>query len=246
MKDSEFIELLNLYLDHEISAADAAKLEAEVQTNPARRRVYQQYCRMQKACKLVASDFQSETEEVAVPSDRKVVAFDPTAISAAALQRKRAGRLYTLGTFAAVAACMAIVVVGRSRQQATHDNVAVTPAVVSQPIVAAPASPNADAAVPHGLVSLAQRPQATLVANPLLLTGNTRAEAVFAAAIEQANHQLAWIDSVKLTPLQVRSAADDLRFDTPPSSLRPEGRALGGRRAVTGEPSEMSAFRIAK
>ena len=35
MKDSEFIELLNLYLDHEISTADAARLEAEVQANPA-------------------------------------------------------------------------------------------------------------------------------------------------------------------------------------------------------------------
>ena len=30
MKDSEFLELLNLYLDHEISPADAARLEAEV------------------------------------------------------------------------------------------------------------------------------------------------------------------------------------------------------------------------
>ena len=39
MNDSEYIELLNLYLDHEISAADAARLEAEVQSNPARRRI---------------------------------------------------------------------------------------------------------------------------------------------------------------------------------------------------------------
>ena len=29
MKDSEFLELLNLYLDHEISPADAARLEAD-------------------------------------------------------------------------------------------------------------------------------------------------------------------------------------------------------------------------
>ena len=47
MKDSEFIELLNLYLDHEISVADAARLEAEVQGSPARRRVYREYCQMQ-------------------------------------------------------------------------------------------------------------------------------------------------------------------------------------------------------
>ena len=35
MKDSEFIELLNLYLDHEISAADAVRIEAEVMTGDA-------------------------------------------------------------------------------------------------------------------------------------------------------------------------------------------------------------------
>ena len=60
MKDSEFIELLNLYLDHEITAADAARLEAEVQASPERRRVYQQYCRMQKACTMLAKDFVDE------------------------------------------------------------------------------------------------------------------------------------------------------------------------------------------
>ena len=50
MKDSEFLELLNLYLDHEITPADAARLEAEVRADPERRRTYLQYCRMQKAC----------------------------------------------------------------------------------------------------------------------------------------------------------------------------------------------------
>src|SRR5205823_1698019 len=79
MKDSEFTQLLNLYLDHEISAADAARLEAEVMSNPARRRVYQDYCRMQKACKLLASEFQSEA---ASADDRKVVAFEQTRLAA--------------------------------------------------------------------------------------------------------------------------------------------------------------------
>ena len=60
MKDSEFIELVNLYLDHEISTADAARLEAEVQTNAARRQIYRQYCRIQKACRMAAADFQTE------------------------------------------------------------------------------------------------------------------------------------------------------------------------------------------
>ncbi len=54
MKDSEFIELLNLYLDHEITPADAARLEAEVARDPERLKVYRQYFRMQKACEDLA------------------------------------------------------------------------------------------------------------------------------------------------------------------------------------------------
>src|SRR5215510_4333714 len=107
MKDSEFIELLNLYLDHEISAADAARLEAEVQSNPSRRRRYQQYCRMQKACKMLAGDFQATADTAAV--DPKVIAFDAEA--AAQPRRRSGGYLVALGT--AVAASIAIVFVGR-------------------------------------------------------------------------------------------------------------------------------------
>src|SRR6476620_5983664 len=99
MKDSEFTELLNLYLDHEISAADAARLEAEVQSNPARRRVYEDYCRMQKACKMLAQDFASETSE----ADRKIVAFESGANAA----RNKLG--YLTGALAAAAACVAAV-----------------------------------------------------------------------------------------------------------------------------------------
>ena len=64
MKELEFIELLNLYLDHEISPEDAARLEAEVLNNPARRRVYREYCQMQKACKAIAVDFQAEAAPI--------------------------------------------------------------------------------------------------------------------------------------------------------------------------------------
>jgi hypothetical protein len=59
MKDSEFIELLNLYLDHEITPDKAALLEAEVGRDPARRELYRQYCRMQKACVVLGQQFDS-------------------------------------------------------------------------------------------------------------------------------------------------------------------------------------------
>jgi hypothetical protein len=228
MKESEFIQLLNLYLDHEISGADAARLEAEVQNNAERRRIYQQYCRMQKACRVIAADFETEPAGAAASGERKIIAFNPD-VAAAIAQRKRTNALYTFGTFIAVAACAAIIFVGRS-----HHAVKVDPATAQPVVASAPISPiaNPDAAfvpsksaAPRGLVSVAPRSQPLWVRDPLLLTGNSQAEAVLAAAVNQANSQLAWIHSVQLSPLP-ESAPANLHFT---ATLQPEGRALGNR-----------------
>jgi len=56
MNDREFLELLNLYVDREISAQDAVRLEAEVAADPRRREVYDQYCKMQKACSRLSEE----------------------------------------------------------------------------------------------------------------------------------------------------------------------------------------------
>ena len=249
MNDTEFIELLNLYLDHEISAADSARLEAEVQTNIERRRIYQQYCRMQKACKLAAADFQNDpVVAAAVSPERKVVAFNPAA--AAASRRKHASSLYTMGTFAALAACAAVVFVSQYQQNSITQptSAALQPvAVAPEPAVATPHSAVVapQAATPRGLVSVPPRPQAMWVRDPLLLTGNTQAEAMRAAALSQANHQLAWIHAVQLEPLQHR-AANDFSFT---STLQTEGRALGSRvgSVKQSEPAEeMVTFRFGK
>jgi hypothetical protein len=56
MSDREFLELLNLYVDREISAQDAVRLEAEVAADPRRREVHDQYCRMQKACSMLSEE----------------------------------------------------------------------------------------------------------------------------------------------------------------------------------------------
>lgn len=59
MRDARFNELLNLYLDHRLTEADAAELEAEVARDPERRRIYNGYCRMQRACHVL---FENERE----------------------------------------------------------------------------------------------------------------------------------------------------------------------------------------
>lgn len=247
MKDSEFIELLNLYLDHEISAADAAKLEAEVQNSTERRRVYRQYCRMQKACKLAGADFQTSLEP-AVAARSKLVAFDPTAV--AAVQRKRAGNFYTVGTFAALAACVAIIFVGRSRSTqpvspSGETAVAATAEAAPVSVPAVAAATDLPSAAPRGLVSIAKRPGGTLVSDPLLLTNSARPDAVMASTAPDQN-QLAWIQAVQLAPVQSHVQAAELRFDVRPASLRPEGRSLGGNRTPAEASAEMAAFRFVK
>jgi hypothetical protein len=101
MNDKKFMELLNLYVDREIDAEDALKLEAEVASNTGRRRVYDQYCKMQKACSMLTS----ETAAEAADPDRVVVTFPTPSFW---------GRAPLIGALAA-AACILVVVGIRER-----------------------------------------------------------------------------------------------------------------------------------
>lgn len=123
MKDSRFIELLNLYVDHQISAADAALLEAEIQRTPERRKVYRQYCQMQKACMTLSETFLAE-----IPSVAKVLEISPKPSP-----RRLAAATYAMA-FAAAAACVALVVVNRSSPSAPGELSA--PAIVAAAPVA--------------------------------------------------------------------------------------------------------------
>lgn len=55
MSEREFLELLNLYLDREITPEDADRLEREIRSDASRHRTYLQYCRMQQAVRLLGS-----------------------------------------------------------------------------------------------------------------------------------------------------------------------------------------------
>lgn len=105
MKDSRFIELVNLYIDRQISPEEAAELEQEIQSSPRRRQVYNQYCRMHRATSLVYESFRNHA-----------TATTPAAGSAQATierierrQRSRRNRwTYYAGGLAA-AACLTFV-----------------------------------------------------------------------------------------------------------------------------------------
>lgn len=84
MNDREFIELLNLYIDSEISSEDALRLEAEVMARPDRREIYQQYCRMQKACSMLSEQFAASAPEAAPAPARSAWGFGPVLAGLAA------------------------------------------------------------------------------------------------------------------------------------------------------------------
>ncbi|MES2697676.1 MAG: zf-HC2 domain-containing protein [Verrucomicrobiota bacterium] len=262
MKDSEFIALLNLYLDHEISAEDAARLEAEVQRDPARRKVYQQYCRMQKACKMAAADFVTEPAQ---PAEKKVVAFDVAAAEATTARRARMGTFYTIGSISAAAACVAIVFVGRSRQAEANEAALLAQqqqaaATASAVAAASPATAPAAKATMVAATAPATAPRPlggpatqTVHANSSLvdsrlLSVSTPADAVRAAAQQQADMQFAWIGQVQIAPIQQAASTTELRFDTAPATFHTEGRMLGGRATTNNNNPEVEsvAFRISK
>lgn len=105
MKDARFVALINHYIDRQITPAEAAELEAEINASPRRRQVYQGYCRMHRATRLVYESFRSEAGTVAGDA--------PTAAKVTQWQGRRAGaaRRWTwLAGGVAAAASLALVV----------------------------------------------------------------------------------------------------------------------------------------
>lgn len=143
MKDTRFIELVNLYVDRQISAAETAELEAEIQSSPRRRKIYQQYCHMQRATKLVYESFRANADQpVGEPSRSggSIAQFEHSR------QRSRWG--YAVGGIAAAAACFAVVVI-RSGSFSTSQG---DPALAStQPVAAESATAAQAVAEPAAL-----------------------------------------------------------------------------------------------
>jgi ferric-dicitrate binding protein FerR (iron transport regulator) len=243
MNDSEFIELLNLYLDHEISAADAARLEAEVKHNPEHRQVYQQYCRMQKACTLLAMDF----VEQPTANERKLVGFESR-------PAWRNPVVLGFGGLAAAAACVALVLMNRPFSAETSTQVAANApspaldiAAVESKIVVTQAENVADHAnISHTVTVAASRRndlQPVLVTRGLTLTANFGAQSQIAAG--ESASQLDWINGLKIAPMQTVQP-EDLRFEAHPNEAA-KNSVFGtrGRPAQQGIV-EMTAFQFGK
>lgn len=222
MTDSKFTELLNLYLDHELSGEEAAQLEAEIQRNPARRRVYRQYCQMQKACTLLAEDFRTEAPEAG-----KITAFPGAS-------QRRAGKVrafYALGAVAA-AACVAFLVIGRQPAVTTSGPVATA---------AKPAATFAQAApIARPLMPMVTRSsgelQTVFTTQPLAPLSTVPVTDALAAEANRLRYD--WINQVHLNAIEL----DALSFEPSPAT-EPDTRTFGSKRRFDARV-EMSAYRF--
>jgi hypothetical protein len=249
MNDSEFFELLNLYLDHEISTVDAGRLEREVQSNPERRRIYQEYCRMQKACTMLAKDF--VTPEV-TPGEQKVVAFGPQ-------PSWKPGVLTGAGLLAA-AACVALIMVNRSavvvppsagaaslvvqdRGTGFQTGMSVDAKLVdgSDNDFSRGATISRTVTIPVTLRS--ELPQTAVVARGLVLSTN------FAFSQQAENNpsssQLDWISGLQIAPMP-QAKLDDLRFEVRPAAGSQNSVFHSGKRPAQQGIVEMTAFQFQK
>lgn len=215
MNEREFLELLNLYVDREISAEDALRLEAEVYANPRRRNIYNQYCKMHKACSMLSEE---RLASVLGETDPSVVSFP---------YPRRWGFGQVFGGMAAAAAFAVVVVALRN-----HDrNFPV--ATMGSPVALAPAAaPAPDTMKP---VFFARQ--------PLDASGRVTQRDLVASFDSPAQvFQLNWIGDVHMVP--VFSATNPNIFLNPKADLKSAVLAepQGGR--DDGEPVDLAAFRF--
>lgn len=156
MKDRRFIELVNLYIDRQISADETAELEAEIQSNPRRRAVYRQYCQMHRATTLVFDSFRTQA-----PDQPATAVARPGSI--ARFEGRSSGRGYHWVYYAgglAAAACLALLFV-------RLDNTRPAGAGPGELVVADPQPAAQIAAVPPPAVMIpvnaSERPKAGLI-----------------------------------------------------------------------------------
>lgn len=152
MKDNRFIDLVNLYIDRQITAAETAELEAEIQSNPRHRAIYRQYCRMHRATTLVYESFRADA-----PAQQKATTGEGTIARFERDRRTHWG--YYAGGLAA-AACLALVFVQlNTRRSAEAELLAKADSLPTVQAAAVPSpandiAPVAAVAPKAGLVSL--------------------------------------------------------------------------------------------
>ena len=230
MKDNRFIDLVNLYVDRQITAAETAELEAEIQGNPRRRAIYRQYCKMHRATTLVYESFRAHAAEQ--PADAATGTI-------ARFEHNRRARtsswMYYAGGIAA-AACLAVVLVRVNATKAPQASLALAkPAVSTAQVAVVPPAPK----VPT--VPAAVEPKA----GPVSLRANVTIEQDYAAMLAS----LRQLDQPAFPngPMQSGRASslfDDGVFDSQQVLPATSQRVFRSKQAPTQQQAEFTAFQF--
>ena len=229
MKDQRFIELVNLYIDRQITAGETAELEAEMQGNPRRRAIYRQYCQLHTATKQVYESFRTNAanpQAAGAPAGRVVLTdFKP---------RARSNWIHYAGGLTA-AACLTLVLVrynANSRPAAeTLAQTKPAPAVQVAAVTPAPAvaAPVAPAAVPA-------------TTNVAGLRNTLNVEPDYAAMLAALRHEGQRSFANGEVPVaRVPSLFDDGVFEVRQLSPANNPRTFRGKQAPA-QPAEFTAF----
>ena len=247
MNDRRFIELLNLYLDHQIDSDEAAELESEVMRSPARRRTYDQYCRLQRGCGLLG-----ERERSAAPASMAFARSLRDAERKIAAPRRESSwwsPVY-VGAFtaSAMAACVAVIVVVRERTPALGAGGVTTiaqasfvaPSEAGTPLAAEPAlavttTQNTPEVVRPTLASFELQP--VLASSGFGVARNSR-EAEIASNDREV---LEWMQRVEQSGLQP-IVVDDQTFEAR-ATLHQDNRVFRSRHGLQGN-AEFTAFQF--
>lgn len=219
MKDTRFIELLNLHVDHQLTPPEARELDAELRANPSRHRTYLQYCRMQKACAML---FEVERARApASPRLARALANANRKISAAP-SRASAHRWwrgsFAFGGLVAAVACAAVVfVVMKTPRQPEAARAGFAVAQVDAPAPVALAVAPQPASAPDSVITLQPVPRQKYFRLPTI-TGFASEQTPLPQAL--ANESLfVWTKDFQLRPLRKVSIEDAIaglrRFEKP-------------------------------
>lgn len=167
MKDARFKELLNLHLDHRLSASEAEELEAALRADPARRKALRDYESMQSACAALFA--RSESRAPSSAALRRALRQAEDRIDHPRTVRDAWG-WPTWGLTGGLAACVALVV-----------------ARLSQPALSTAASPQEKSTGSAGGPVLAAVLPAPASANTSAVRPSTPSQLAF-AALGLGNH----------------------------------------------------------
>jgi hypothetical protein len=146
MKDHRFIELVNLYIDRQITASETAELEAEIQAHPRRRAIYQQYCQIHRATMVIGEGFLPQ----AAGQPTQTTLANSQSVQRASAQRQRRVRWGYYASGLAAAACFGLIFIRlNSKPAGVIERLASGPAPMARPAI----SPRADESVVVSVIS---------------------------------------------------------------------------------------------